>query len=166
MVKALISVSLVSVSLTSCELMRPGLPASQTRHPEDIQETLQVASMEQPSVYARTASVRLLSSPRGPKTKGPESQDKKATRVYVIRVIDEISGRPVTKAVVTVELLAMSDKSKWLGRTNSRGVFTFTWEPNTRSVRAHILVQAPGFWSVDDDNVLVEERIIQLKKEN
>ena len=91
-----------------------------------------------------------------------ELQEKKPAKVYLIRVVDE-SKNPVVKAKVTVEL-ANNTKAKWQGDTDSEGIFKFTWEPTNRPVQAHISVEAPGFWSVDDYNALAEDRLFQLKR--
>jgi hypothetical protein len=116
------------------------------------------------TVFARVEKVRPYADSLKTLT-SRNLQGKNIARIYVIRVIDGTSRRPVPKASVTVEL-ASSSKTKWEGRTDSEGVFAFTWEVNTGFVKGHIVVQAPGFWTVDDYNVVVEERIIPLKKED
>ena len=153
--------SLVFLSLATCGQPRSGQQLSNTQT-----GTAPVAAVEKSRPYGDALTVALLRSPQDAKTKKPSPeipQDKKATRVYVIRVIDAKSKSPVAKANVTVEL-ADSSKTKWQGRTDSKGVFRFTWAPTARFIKAHISVQAPGFWTVDDANALVEERIIQMNR--
>ena len=99
----------------------------------------------------------ILSSPR------PETRQAIAPRIFQIKVIDAVSGAPIGKADVTVEV-QNSSKTKWTGRTDSKGIFSFTCGLANGSVRAHLSIEATGYWVLDDYFPLSEERVIELKK--
>jgi hypothetical protein len=88
---------------------------------------------------------------------------QKGTRTYLIRVIDTQSKAPVSKVKITV-LLDDSAKTKWTGYTDSKGVFQFKWHAIAQSVKAHISIQAKGFMTLDDYNLLIEDRVIPLNR--
>lgn len=90
-------------------------------------------------------------------------QEKRSKGLHVVKVIEAESGSPVPKATVAVEL-EDSSKRKWAGSADSNGVFVFTCELANGSVKAHISIEATGFWTLDDHFPLVEARIIQLRK--
>lgn len=90
-------------------------------------------------------------------------QEKLSKGLHVVKVIEAESGSPVPKATVTVEL-EDSSKRKWTGSTDSNGVFVFTCEFANGSVKAHISIEATGFWTFDDHFPLLEARVIPLRK--
>jgi hypothetical protein len=96
-----------------------------------------------------------------PRSDRASAQDKNL-RIYVIRVIDATSGTPIRKADVVVEL--QNNKTQWRGQTDALGIFHFTCEPPRRPAPVHISIQAPGYWTLDDYNVLLEERVMHLRK--
>jgi hypothetical protein len=125
-----------------------------------------VAMMEHSTTSVGGPVVAFFPPPSDVKKPSPGTiANQKITHIYVIKVVDGKSKEPVAKANVTVELVNTA-RTKWGGHTDAKGAFTFMWEPNTRSTKAHISIQAPGFWSVDDDNVLADERIFQLKRDD
>jgi hypothetical protein len=98
-----------------------------------------------------------------PVAANPATTQKKSTRLYVIHVIDISSKAPISNAKVTVEL-DNAAKTKWTGSTDAKGLFQFRWDAVTASVKAHISVQAQGFSSLDDFNLLMEDRVFELTK--
>ncbi len=84
-------------------------------------------------------------------------------RPYQVKVIDATTRRPVAKAKVTIELQNAS-KTKWEGRTDPDGVFTFRCDLPNGSVRARTAIEATGYWTMDGWFPLIEERVIELKK--
>ena len=93
----------------------------------------------------------------------PHNTQDKGIRTYVIRVIDTQSKAPVNKAKISVQL-DDSAKTKWGGYTDSKGLFQFKWLTTTQSVKAHISIEAQGFMTLDDYNVLMEDRVIPLTR--
>lgn len=91
------------------------------------------------------------------------SQEKKSTRLYVIRVVDSVSKDPIPHAKVRVEI-GNPPKDKRNGYTDSQGFFSFSWELTKTHPKSHVLVQAPGYTTVDDFAPLIEDRLIQLTK--
>lgn len=85
------------------------------------------------------------------------------TRLYVIRVIDGTSRSPVKKAKVWVELENRA-KTRWAGSTDSNGIFQFRWDASPGHVRAHIEIRAPGYMTLVDRDLLMEDTLIDLNK--
>ncbi|HEY6252022.1 MAG TPA: hypothetical protein VI685_18860 [Candidatus Angelobacter sp.] len=117
-----------------------------------------------PLLLWATLSPGLQQSPPAKHTQAPpDASQQKNTKLYIIRVIDTLSKKPVTKAKITVEL-DNTAKNKWTGITDSNGFFQFKWDAMKPGVRARISIEARGYASLEDYNLLMEDRLIELHK--
>jgi hypothetical protein len=86
-------------------------------------------------------------------------------RAEIVRALDAATALPVKDATVTVRLRrrsAMDEIIHKKGRTNAQGIFAFTFEEANGWAKASVSVDAPGYWGVDDESSLTDERIITL----
>jgi hypothetical protein len=119
----------------------------------------------------------IISQNGGVPSRSPESskapvqdshQRDEAKGRHTIRVIDASSKAPVVKANVTVELKNTSSNAKraarWQGRTDAKGSFAFICEMPNGSTKTHISIEAAGYWTLDDEFLLAEDRVFRLQK--
>jgi hypothetical protein len=93
------------------------------------------------------------------------SQPSVRVRAQIVRVLDAATGLPIQDAAVTVHLprrSVMNEMIRKEGRTNSQGVFVFTFEEENRRSQVFISVDAEGYWGIDDESRLADERVIRL----
>jgi hypothetical protein len=86
-------------------------------------------------------------------------------RAQIVRVLDAATGLPIQDATVTVRLPRRSARSEMIrkeGRTNSQGVFVFTFEEENRRAQVFTSVDAEGYWGIDDESRPADERVITL----
>ncbi|HEY6350544.1 MAG TPA: hypothetical protein VI636_14145 [Candidatus Angelobacter sp.] len=93
----------------------------------------------------------------------PNNAQQESTKLYIIRVIDAASKRPVVKAKIAVELENLA-KSKWSGLTDPNGFFQFKSELMRPNVKARISIEARGYASLEDYGLLIEDRLIELHR--
>lgn len=97
-----------------------------------------------------------------------DNQGNEAKGRHTITVIDAASRAPVVKASITVKVRRAFNNSKcaghWEGHTDAKGGFTFICDVPNGSVRTHISIQAAGYWTLDDESFLAEDRVFQLQK--
>jgi hypothetical protein len=93
------------------------------------------------------------------------SQPSVRLRAQIVRALDAATGLPIQDAAVTVRLPRRSAGNEMIckeGRTNSQGLFVFTFEEENRRAQVFISVDAEGYWGIDDESRLADERVIRL----
>jgi hypothetical protein len=83
-------------------------------------------------------------------------------RAQFVRVLDAATRSPITDATVKVRMRRSSTIIFKQGLTNAQGLFVFTFAEAHRWAPIFIFVDAPGFWGVNDEARLDDERVITL----
>jgi hypothetical protein len=83
-------------------------------------------------------------------------------RAQFVRVLDAATDSPITDATVKVRMRRSSTIIFKQGLTNAQGLFVFTFAEAHRWAPIFIYVDAPGYWGVNDEARLADERVITL----
>jgi hypothetical protein len=100
--------------------------------------------------------------PEIPFVVGQGHQPSVQRRAQFVRVLDAATGSPIIDATVKVRMRRSSTIIFKQGLTNAQGLFVFTFAEAHRWAPIFIYVDAPGYWGVNDEARLADERVITL----
>jgi hypothetical protein len=100
--------------------------------------------------------------PELPFVVGRQHQPSTLQRAQIIRVVDVSTGFPIKDASVKVRMRRSSTIIFKQGHTNAQGLFVFTYEKAREWSPISVYVDAAGYWGVNDETWLADERVITL----